>query len=161
MQDQLHASRLVEESLQHERALRRNRAERGSSCGEVFEYLIGRPLCQAGFSDQPAGNRTRIPALSSELGVDVGPKLADGCRQLVAARWRLTQPEGDGWRRAMCVDDADGAGGDALDLPRSIAQLEDIARHAFDREVLVECPDKRILGLENDAIIRNLGDGAP
>ena len=44
--------------------------------------------------------------------------------------------------------------------PRRIAQLKDVARGALDREVLIERADDRVVRIEDDAIIGDLGDGA-
>src|SRR5436189_143790 len=49
-----------------------------------------------------------------------------------------------------------------LDLANEIggvAELEDVARHALDREVLVERADERVGGLEHHPVVADVGDG--
>ena len=41
VQHELHAARLVEEALEHERLLRRHGAERGARLGEIGDRLLG------------------------------------------------------------------------------------------------------------------------
>ena len=74
-------------------------------------------------------------------------QLAHRARELIAARGRLAEPERDRRRRALRVGHAHGAGGDLQDLPRRVAELEDVARGALDGEVLVERADERVVAL--------------
>src|SRR6185312_7128126 len=60
-----------------------------------------------------------------------------GKRQLVAAPRRLAQPERDARCRAVRILDAQAVALDALDPVAGVAQLEDVAGHALDREILV------------------------
>ena len=95
-----------------------------------------------------------------EPSIDLGAQVADRARQLVAARRRLAQPERDGRRRALRVGDPDVAARDLQDAPRRVAELEDVAGVALDREVLVERADERVVRLEDDAVVGDLGDRA-
>ena len=56
MNDELHAARLIEESLHGELLLRRESAERPVTGAEVFGELAGAGLGNARFVDQPAGD---------------------------------------------------------------------------------------------------------
>ncbi len=55
VQDELHAARLVEESFQNERLLRRDRAERCARVGEIGDGLLRRRRRGAGFILEPGG----------------------------------------------------------------------------------------------------------
>ena len=87
-------------------------------------------------------------------------KIADRPRQLVAARRRFAEPERNRRRRALRVRDAHHAGADLQDLPRGVAELEDVAGVALDREVLVERADEGVVRIEDDAVVGDLGDRA-
>ena len=63
-------------------------------------------------------------------------------------------------RRALRVGDAHDAGPDLQHPPRRVAELEDVAGHALDREVLVQRADERVVRLEHDAVVGDLGDRA-
>ena len=52
------------------------------------------------------------------------------------------------------------AAGDLQDPPRRVAELKDVAGLALDGEVLVERADERVVRLEDDAVVGDLGDGA-
>src|SRR6185503_15536853 len=81
-----------------------------------------------------------------------------GARQFVGSAGRFPEPERDARRLAPGVFDADLARVDAQDLPRRIAELENISREAFDSEVFVDGPDESLTGLEHDAIISVVGN---
>src|SRR5205085_8455953 len=89
-----------------------------------------------------------------------GSQLAHGARQLVAARGRFAQPERNGRRRAVRVRHAHRSRADLQDLPRGVAELEDVAGVALDGEVFVERADEGVVALENDAVVGDLGDDA-
>ena len=52
------------------------------------------------------------------------------------------------------------AGLDAQDAIRGVAELEDVARQAFDGEILVERADEDAGGLEDDLVVGVVGNGA-
>ena len=58
------------------------------------------------------------------------------------------------------VGDAHDAGRHLQHPPRRVAELEDVAGHALDREVLVQRADERVVGLEDDAVVGDLRDRA-
>src|SRR5262249_21644045 len=97
--------------------------------------------------------RRRVGRLQREAGIGLGAQIGYLSRQLVAAGRRLTKPEGDRRRRTVRITNAHGSGHDLRDLPRGVAQLKDVARHALDGEVLVERADERLLRLEDDAVV--------
>src|SRR2546426_12359207 len=64
------------------------------------------------------------------------PQLRDFLRQFGRARRRLAHPERDRRRQPLRVLHTDLAGLDPRDPVGGVAELEDVARHALDREVL-------------------------
>ena len=58
------------------------------------------------------------------------------------------------------VLDADPAGLDAADAPRVVAEQEDVAAHALDREVLVDLADVGVGRVLDDVVVGGVGDGA-
>src|SRR5690606_41750801 len=60
----------------------------------------------------------------------------------------------------MCVLDSYDASLDADDAIRGIAELEDIAREAFDREVFVDGAHQMSFRLEHHLIVRGIGNRA-
>src|SRR5436190_21665866 len=88
----------------------------------------------------------------------IGWQFAYRARQFVAARGRVAEPERDRRRRAFRVGDTHRAARYLQDQPRRVAELENVAGVALDREVFVQRADERVLSLEDHAIVRNLGD---
>ena len=97
---------------------------------------------------------------SGKQRLEVGAQARHGGRELIGAGRRLAQPEGNGRRLAFRILDAHPAGFDAQDAIRSIAELEDVAGEAFDREVLIERAHEDAGRLENDLVVRVVRDGA-
>ena len=86
--------------------------------------------------------------------VDIRAQLADRARQLVAPRRRFAEPERESLGGApLRVGDAHVAGRDLQHPPRRVAELEDVAGVALDREVLVQRADERVVGLEHHAVV--------
>ena len=50
--------------------------------------------------------------------------------------------------------------GDLQHPPRRVPELEDVAGHALDGEILVDGADERLVRLEDDAIVRDLRNRA-
>src|SRR5262245_55361610 len=109
MQNELHAAGFVEETLEHERLLRGDHSKRRASGNEVARRLFGTALAQSRFLHQPLGV-TEVPA-----------KIRHGARELVAARRRFPQPEGNRRWRSMRIADADRPGAHLHHLPRGVA----------------------------------------
>jgi len=81
-------------------------------------------------------------------------------RQLVAATRRFAEPERNVRGRALGVLDADATRLDLQDAVARVAELEDVAAQALDREVLVDRADRRRLRLEQHRVVAGLGDGS-
>ena len=60
----------------------------------------------------------------------------------------------------MGILDPHHAALDALDAIALVAELEDVAGHALDGEILVHGADEMVLRLEQHLIVRVVGDGA-
>ena len=160
VQHQLHAAGLVEEPLEHQRVLRRDHAERAAAFGEVGDGLLG---------GVPA--RGRSPPISQSTAPRAGA--GSSSRRSTSARRSLTARDSSSLRAGaspsqngivggapLRVGDADVAAGHLQDPPRRVPELEDVAGVALDREVLVERADERVVGIEDDAVVGDLGDGA-
>ena len=119
--------------------------------------------CTAAGASIPASATSQAHAPLG-AGVEVCLELAaqprHARRQLVGAPGRLAQPERDGRRLAVRVLDADAALLDAQDAVRDVAELEDVALQALDREVLVHRADELRLRLEDHLVVGGVGDGA-
>ena len=105
--------------------------------GEILDELPRRGLGDADLVRQPAqrvlrrsGRRARRAAISAR-------RRDTEARELVAAARRLAEPERNGRRHAVRVLDAHDAALDAQDAIGAVAELEDVAGQALDREVLV------------------------
>ena len=144
VQHQLHAARLVEEPLEHERLLRRDGAERAPAFGEV-RHAAARP---------PRG--VRPVSATSHVGRPTGRRRRAVDRH--RARRSLTARDSSSLRAGaspsqngmvggapLRVGDAHGAARDLQDPPRRVAELEDVAGGALDREVLVQRADERLV----------------
>jgi hypothetical protein len=71
-------------------------------------------------------------------------------RKLVAAAGRLAQPERNGRRHAMGILDPHHAALDAHDAIALVAELEDVAGEALDREVLVHAADDVVFRFQQE-----------
>ncbi len=83
-----------------------------------------------------------------------------GERQLVAATWRLAEPEWNRRWQALCVLDAQFATLDAQHAICRVAKLENVAGHALDCEILVHRADFLCRRFEHDLVIGGVGDRA-
>src|SRR5713101_8735471 len=84
VEDELHTSRLVEEALENDRVLGRNRAQDPTTLLQIGGDLRGRRF----------GKAFQIGRLKPAL-THVFAKVAERARELVASRRRLSEPEGD------------------------------------------------------------------
>ena len=160
VQHELHAARFVEEPLEDERPLRRNHAERAVSLGEIRKRLVGGVQGQARLRREPRNEILPAEAGSREPRIHRRAQVAHRARQLVAPGRRLPEPERNVGRRAMRVGDADRARAHLQHTPRRVAELKDVARHRLDREVLVQGADERVARIDDDPVVRDLGDRA-
>ena len=85
--------------------------------------------------------------------IDLLAQTHDRGRQLRRARRCLAQPEGNCRRLPLRVLDAHASALDAQDAIRAVAQLEDVARQALDRKVLVQRADESAGRLEHHLVI--------
>ena len=100
-------------------------------------------------SGPPRARRESIPRRSRETAADSAP----------VRRRRLAEPEGDVGRQPAGVLHAHHTLLDAQDPPRGVAELEDVAGHALDGEVLVERADEAATRLLADLVVGDLRDG--
>ena len=133
------------------------RAERGDASRDVRDELRRAAGVDAALARRASAPRAGIAgraATSSRRSRHRG-------RQLARARRRLAEPERDRRRRAVRVLDAHPARLDAPDAPRVVAEQEDVAAHALDREVLVDRADAaRPCGSSTDVVVGGVGDRA-
>ena len=147
MDDELHAARLVEESLEDDRLLRGQSTQRRARRGEIVDELLRGRRCDAAIVRRDSATAAR--RVSRLVGPGDRRSVAQSrhrVRQLVAARRRLAQPERNGRRLALGILDAHAPGFDAPDPPRRVAELEDVAGEALDGEVLVDRADELSAG---------------
>ena len=90
---------------------------------------------------------------------DAHPNRVHRGREEVCARRRLTKPEGEAGGLAPRVGDPNHARLDPQNLVRHVAELEDVACHALDREVLVQRTDAKALGLEAHLVVEVVWNG--
>src|SRR5207253_11452411 len=90
--DELHAGGFVEEALEDESLLGRERAERGAPRGEIVDELL-----RGGGGHARRGREPRARRLepSIELRLELAAQPRDARRQLIGAPGRLAEPEGD------------------------------------------------------------------
>ena len=156
MQHQLHPACFVEEPLEHEALLggdgaqdytRRSQVlDDGARTGFTETDRVHQPLCRCCRIIQPVGHILAQPG--------------DFFRQLIGAARRLAEPERQRRRLAFGIGHAHLTRLHLHDLVRHVPQLEDVARHALDREVLVQRPHERLGRLENHAIVAQIRDCA-
>ena len=162
----LHAAGLVEEPLEHDVVAGRERAQArpGRSPGTATS-------CSAASGSSPHACSTWDRAsleTRAELRrrIGVGEELAHGAAQrrdlvgeLFGPARRLPDPERDGGVRALGVGHPHLALGDAPDPPRVGAEEKDVTHHRLDGEVLVDRAHRRVVGLGDDPVVADLGDG--
>ena len=143
--DQLRAAGLVEEAL-HARCVCCVGSAPSAACvrAEVVDELAppassSRPTLVASATSR-RGRRSPSAARSALRDLRAQARHAE--RQLVAAARRFAEPERDARRRALRVLDAHAARLDAQDAVAGVAELEDVAGQALDREVLVDGADR-------------------
>ena len=156
MQDELRAAGFVEEALQHDALLRRHGAERGDLAREVVGELARGGFVEA---DVVGEERHRVFARLDAFG-QCGAQARDARREFVGAPRRFAQPERDARRHALRILDAQAAGFDAQDAVARVAELEDVAGQAFDREVFVDRADVGRLRFEHHGVIAGVRDRA-
>ncbi len=108
---------------------------------------------------QPA-QRGRAGRIGSQPRRDRRPQARDRSRERVGAAGRFAQPEWDARRLALRVLHPHRPPLDALNAIGGVAELEHVAGHALDGEVLVDAADDVVLGLQHHLIVGGVGDRA-
>src|SRR5262249_28900819 len=103
--------------------------------------------CSAAGSAIPTSSTSqrRMPSAAAQARGDLGAQARHRGRQFVAATGRLAEPERNGRRPPVRILDPHHATFDAHDAIALVAELEDIAGHALDREILVHGADEMVL----------------
>jgi hypothetical protein len=153
---EMRVARLVEKPLEDHAPGARQCAERGLRCAEVLDDLLGGRRVETELRREPSDGPARSN-LVDELGERV-VEPADRARELVRAAESLAEPERDRRRLALRVRDVNLARLDLLDAIRRVAELEDVARHALEREVLVQGSDGRLARQQHDVVVELVGD---
>ena len=153
MNHELHAAGFVEETLEDDRLLRRHRTERGARGGQILDELLRRGTSQPELLRQIGKRGSGV-----EPRYDIFAQSRHRLRKLIGSPRRFAQPERDARRLAVRVLDAEPPRLDPQNAIRRIAQLEDVPRQAFDREVLVDGADELARGLEHDVIVGGVGN---
>ena len=117
--------------------------------GEILGQLLGRRHYDTEVVHQPTQGilSGRIVAQACRH-IGAQPRHRDG--ELVAAARRLAEPEWNGRRHAMGVLDPHHAALDPHDAIALVAELEDVAGQALDREVLVHAADDVVFRLQQN-----------
>ena len=163
VQHQLHAARLVEEPLEDERLLRRQRAEHAPRVGQVRRRPAPPRPRRRPRRDQP---RRRRPPAAPRVGSEIAARsrAADSltaARQLRAARRRLAEPERQRRRRPVRVGDADDAASRPAGCATSCCPAGRRRRRLLSMaKSSLSVPIEQIVGLEQHAIVGVVGDGA-
>ena len=108
-------------------------------------------------------SQRRAPSLQTvgtEPRCDLGAQTRDGDGQRVRSARRFAEPEGNVWRLSLGVFHPDRPALDPLNAIGGIAELENVARHALDGEILVHRADGLVLGLEQHLVVGGVGDRA-
>ena len=111
------------------------------------------------FSSRSHASSAFRPAVG-ELPERVLAQARDRRGELVAPRRRLADPERQRRRHAAGVLDEDLVHLDLLHAVRGVAELEDVAGHALEREVLADRADAEALGVQHDVVVELVRDHA-
>ena len=115
--DQLHASRLVEKALRHDLRLCRNASQNRSGFSDIADNLFGDCVRDTGYFRKPA---LRLAGIGKSL-VYFTPELGDRRRKFPRARRRLAKPKRDARRQTLSILDPNLARADPPNPPRPIA----------------------------------------
>ena len=154
--DQLHAAGLVEEALGHQPRPGRHHTQRLHALLDVRVRLGRADRAQAALGLQ------QLPRALGVTAADVpGEQLAQVGhlrRQLGRAREPLAEPKRDVGRLPLRIGDTHPALLDAEHPPRVRPELEHVADHAVDREVLVDRADHRLARVLDHRVVGLVGD---
>ena len=158
MDHQLSAAGFVEEALQRDVLLGGQHAEAGQLRGRVFDDLRRGGCAQRESIAQPA--QRGIDALAFQPCLQLRTQPRHRLRQFDAAARCLAQPERDAGRQALRILHPQATAFDPQDAVTGIAELEHVAGHALDREVLVDAADDDRLRLQQHDVVADIRDGA-
>ena len=156
---QLHAAGLVEEALEDDRLQRWRQTERGAAHSDVVDDHRGGLGLDAAPLHDPFTGAVGAAAVRDE-GVDSCAQHRHRLGQFGGAGRCFARPERHRRRRVAGVTDSHDARCDAPNLPGVRAEQEDVAGHRLDGPVLVHAADERVIGLDDDAVVADLGYGA-
>ena len=156
--DELRAFAFVEAALDDDALLGRQVAQGVEAGGEIRHHLLGHLGRDPGALAHQAARALAVTGAQHRL--ERGAQLADRFGELGRAGRCLAEPERDGRREVPGVVHADRADLHLGHAPRVRPQQEDVARRRLDGEVLVHRADGHAFGVEHDAVVAGLGDGA-
>jgi hypothetical protein len=154
VQDELHPSGFVEESLGDDRAIGRNDAENRFAGADVGDRLICSRVVEPAVLDQELTCRC-IVAL-----VDRCAYGRDFTREFDRSAQALAVPKGHRRRCTLRIFDPHDAGFDAANSPRRRPEHEDITRQALDGEIFIERSNFMLVGLDHDVVGCRVGNRA-
>src|SRR3989442_13805320 len=127
----------------------------------VPQRFVVRDRCILGISRVIRVSKGRLyRGVFAESVGDVLAEAREFFGELYRAGGGFAEPEWDAGGLAVGVFDADDAGFDAANAPRSGAEEDDVAGHALDREVFVEGADEGAFRFGQDAVVGDFGDRA-
>src|ERR1019366_7595230 len=152
--DDLRAAQAVEEALDDDGLLVRDRAERLDAAADVVDGLRGGALRHRAFVHQPVGGRF----ITFDTAPNLAAKVANLRRQRIRAAPRLGLPERQRRRHPGRRLDHQAPARDTLNLPGHRAEREHVAARRFLREILFDIADLAALGLDHDVVVAGFGD---
>ena len=149
---ELHPAALIEEALGDDEVATGQGAERRTRRREVRDHLLGGAQWHRRARREP--RRAHLIGLAArEHLIDLAAQVAHLVGELLRARRRFAEPERDARRLALRILDDDLAHLDLANPPRRVAELEDIASGAIDREVFIDRADRRLFGKLHDHVV--------
>ena len=156
MHDQLHAAGFVEKTLDDKPVTGWESSQNRQRGGEVTNDLIGGFSINTGNAHQPMASPLDITGTQPLL--DPAAKRADLFGQFDGSAGSFTEPNGNGRRKALRVDDPNNTRFDTPNPPAVGAQGEDVTGHRLGRPVLVDRADEGVVGVEQDPVVAKLRD---
>ena len=151
-------ARLVEEALDDDAFRRGQTVQRGAGRAQVFGQLLRRGGRQTALRREPSGHAGN--GLMLQRRVHFRAQARHRRREFIAAPRGLAEPERNGRRQSAGILDEDLAGVHLEDSIGGVAELEDVARHALEGEVLVQRADKEFAGQQHDVEVELVGNRA-
>src|SRR5882724_2557431 len=155
MNHELHTAGFIKESFKDNGVKCRQCTEGRTARSEIGCDLRARGGIDA---DVPLQPLRRVAGRIGELRLELAPQPRNGARELIRASRRFTKPEWNARRLSMRIFDTHSAALDAQNFVGSISELKYIALQALDRKILVHSADEMRFRLQNDAIVRVVGN---